>query len=207
MTAKPRKLALERPDMRAHVLRAALLAIEEVGPARVRVQDIADRAGMSTGHVLYYFGRRDRVIIETLLMSEQELIARCRAELAGIEDPEAAVARYVTVYLPDGHDDIRWRLWSQVMAAPPADEETLLKLKEGLASWHAILAGLVETGVAAGVFVPLDDPAFVAMRACRMMDGLGTDLMIGIPGHGTAWAVEAALAALRRDLLPPGTGS
>ncbi|GAB3694145.1 TetR/AcrR family transcriptional regulator [Actinocorallia lasiicapitis] len=198
-----KKLTLERPDMRAHVLRAALLAIEEVGAAKVRVRDVADRAGMSTGHVLYYFGRRDRVIIETLFMSEQELITRCRAELAGITEPWAAIDRYVRIYLPDAEDDIRWRLWTQVMAAPPTDAESLARLKDGLEFWHATLADLIASGTDQGAFRPLDDPAFVAARACRMMDGLGNDLMLGIPGHDPEWAVAQAVAGLRRDLLKP----
>ncbi|MEV4189102.1 TetR family transcriptional regulator, partial [Streptosporangium canum] len=82
MTAK-----LERPDVRAHVLRAALLAIDEVGPERLRVRDIAERAGMSSGHVMYYFGKRDRILVSTLLLSEDELAERRTAELATVADP------------------------------------------------------------------------------------------------------------------------
>lgn len=193
--ARESKIVLDRPDMRAHVLKAALLAIEEVGFDRLRIKDIAERAGMSTGHVLYYFGSRDRILVSTLLMSETDLDERRREELAGLE-PGHALDRLVELYLPKGPQDVRWRLWAQVVARPPEDEETLLRLDGYFRSWAAELAAVVRclAGLAAA------EAEDFAARHCRLMDGLSSDVLLGIPGRDAAWAKAAALAAMRREL-------
>ncbi|WP_169808599.1 TetR/AcrR family transcriptional regulator [Microtetraspora niveoalba] len=189
------KIALERPDMRAHVLKAALLAIEEVGFTRLRIRDIADRAGMSTGHVLYYFGSRDRILVSTLLMSEADLDERRRVELAGLDD-HAALERLVELYLPKSAQDVRWRLWAQVVARPPDDEETLLRLDGFFRSWAAALATVVRRLAGLGAEAAED----FAVRHCRLMDGLSNDVLLGMPGHDATWAKEAVLASMRREL-------
>ncbi|MEV0586111.1 TetR/AcrR family transcriptional regulator [Nonomuraea sp. NPDC050310] len=182
-----------RPDMRAHVLKAALQAIEELGFDRLRVQDIADRAGMSTGHVLYYFGSRDRILISTLLLSEADLDERRRTGLAGLA-PRAALAEFVALYLPRGADDVRWRLWAQAIARPPEDDETLLKLDGFFRAWAGELAGILRA------CAPVADPDELAARACRLMDGLASEVLLRIPGHDAAWARATALAAIEAGL-------
>ncbi|MFD8557182.1 TetR/AcrR family transcriptional regulator [Streptosporangium canum] len=197
MTAK-----LERPDVRAHVLRAALLAIDEVGPERLRVRDIAERAGMSSGHVMYYFGKRDRILVSTLLLSEDELAERRTAELATVADPREAVGRLVELYLPGGPRDVRWRLWAQVIARPPQDEETLLRIAGFTGTWVGELAAIVVRGVGEGLFRPVDDAQEHATRMCRIMDSLASDVLLGLPGRGPGWAHEQAMRAIWRELLP-----
>jgi AcrR family transcriptional regulator len=192
----------ERPDVRAHVLRAALLAIDEVGPERVRVRDIAERAGMSSGHVMYYFGRRDRILVSTLLLSEDELAERRTAELAAVADPHRALARLVELYLPTGPGDVRWRLWAQVVARPPRDEETLTRIASFTGTWAGELAGIVARGIEEGAFRPVDDVAEHALRACRVMDGLAYDVLLGLPGRDAAWARGQAVRAALRELEP-----
>ncbi|MFD8527527.1 TetR/AcrR family transcriptional regulator [Streptosporangium canum] len=197
MTAK-----LERPDVRAHVLRAALLAIDEVGPERLRVRDIAERAGMSSGHVMYYFGKRDRILVSTLLLSEDELAERRTAELAAVADPREAVGRLVELYLPGGPRDVRWRLWAQVIARPPQDEETLLRIAGFTGTWVGELAAIVVRGVGEGLFRPVDDAEEYATRMCRIMDSLASDVLLGLPGRCPGWAHAQAMRAIWREILP-----
>ncbi|MFF5212780.1 TetR/AcrR family transcriptional regulator [Streptosporangium sp. NPDC000396] len=197
MTAK-----LERPDVRAHVLRAALQAIDEVGPDRLRVRDIAERAGMSTGHVMYYFGKRDRILVSTLLLSEDELAERRTAELTAIADPREAISRFAELYLPRSAGDVRWRLWAQVIARPPDDAETLARISGFLDTWVDELARLAAEGAERGLFRPVDDVEDYATRMCRIMDSLANDVLLGLPGRGPGWAHEQAMRAIRRELLP-----
>ncbi|GGQ07714.1 transcriptional regulator [Streptosporangium pseudovulgare] len=184
------------------MLRAALQAIDEVGPERLRVRDIAERAGMSSGHVMYYFGRRDRLLVSTLLLSEDELAERCAAELAAVADPREAVRRLVELYLPGGAGDVRWRLWAQVVAQPPRDEETLTRIASFTGTWVRELAALAVRGAGEGVFRPLDDPEDFAGRICRIMDSLAGDVLLGLPGRDAGWAHEQAMRAISRELLP-----
>jgi AcrR family transcriptional regulator len=180
-----------KPQVRAMVLRAALDAIEELGPDRVRVQDIADRAGMSSGHVMYYFGDRDRILVGTLLLSEQNLAERRTRALAKEVDPWRSVERLTRLYLPASSRDVRWTLWAQTIARPPTDRATQEQLRACVDSWSEALAGVITSGRAAGVF-RTSDPDATAYRFCRLMDGLAMELLLGAPGHSRAWAVQQA---------------
>ncbi len=184
---------------RAKVLKAALAAIAEVGPDRVRVQDVADRAGISTGHVMYYFGSRDRILIDTLLLSEADLTEELSRRIRRAPGQAAAIEKLVRIYLPSGPSDIRWSLWAQLIARPPTDSETRLQLTTVIDSWAESLATVIAAGVDQGVLT-CEDPADLAYRTCRLMDGYSLEVLLGGPGRSRAWAVRSVLAALGREL-------
>ena len=95
-----------KPHVRAQVLGAALAAFGELGPDRVRVQDIALRAGMSSGHVMYYFGDRDSILVGTLLLSEENLAERRERAVSRAGSAVEVVDR-VTRLVPPGLVDGR----------------------------------------------------------------------------------------------------
>ena len=68
---------------RARVLEATIAAIADVGVDALRMTDISERAGMTPGHILYYFGNKDRILIETLRWSEHDLAESRRAAPVG----------------------------------------------------------------------------------------------------------------------------
>jgi AcrR family transcriptional regulator len=74
--------------------------IAEMGPERVRVQDVAQRAGMSPGHVMYYFGNWDRILVDALLLSEADLAVKRDRRVASAGGPEDALRRIARLYLP-----------------------------------------------------------------------------------------------------------
>src|SRR5580700_11519712 len=57
---------------RDRVLQAALDLITEAGIDQVRVAEIARRAGMSSGQVMYYFTSKEHILLETLAWCEYE---------------------------------------------------------------------------------------------------------------------------------------
>src|ERR1700759_4595253 len=67
---------------RDRVLQAALDLITEAGIDRVRLAEIARRAGMSSGQVMYYFTSKEHILLETLAWQEQQDTTRRRAALA-----------------------------------------------------------------------------------------------------------------------------
>ena len=190
--------AASRP-MRAKVLEAALAAIAEVGPDRVRVQDVADRAGISTGHVMYYFGNRDRILIDTLLLSEADLTDQLARRVQRSSGPREAVDRLVRIYLPSGADDVRWKLWAQLIARRPTDPATVQQLSTVIDSWAASLSAVLAAGAEAGVLT-CDDPDDLAYRTCRLMDGYSLEVLLGGPGRSRTWAVRSVLSALGREV-------
>jgi AcrR family transcriptional regulator len=104
------------------VLEATIAAIADVGVDALRMTDISERAGMTPGHILYYFGNKDRILIETLRWSEHDLAERRRSAPVGRRGPRRRLRVLVDDYLPQGTADARWNLWNwkiSVVQSPP----------------------------------------------------------------------------------------
>jgi AcrR family transcriptional regulator len=166
-------------DQKQRVLEAAIDAIADVGVDGLRMTDIAQRAGMTPGHILYYFGRKDRILLETLSWSEHDLAVRRRASLGRIRDPQRRLHRFIDLYLPTGPDDTRWNLWTQLLMHPRDDSETAELLAGLNALWQDDL-----TEILAG-------DGDRAMRLRYLMDGLAWD-MLGSAALPRARAVAIA---------------
>lgn len=181
-----------RSDRRAQVLRAALEAFAEVGADRVRIQDIATRAGMSSGHVMYYFPDRESILVDTLLLSEGSLAERRDRAIARAGTADEALDRITRLYLPTGPRDVRWTLWAQVVARPPESPRAREQLRAASDGWAAAVASVLRTGA------PLTETEAhnVAYRYCRLMDGLALEVLLAAPSSSRTWAVEEARQAL-----------
>ena len=189
----------QRPDQRRRVLLAAVDAYAEAGTGGVRLKDISDRVGMSPGHILYYFGRKDRVLLETLRWSEVELADRRRTELARFRSPWRAIERFVELYLPESAVDPRWNLWAQVSVRPPSDVDDQALIADLEGAWARDLSGWVQRGIDIGAFDADDADAF-ALRWVLIMNGAAEQVRLQVPGHDAAWARRYTLAGMAADL-------
>ena len=71
---------------RRAMLQAAAELISERGFGETRIADVAKRAGTSSGLVIYYFGTRDRLLVDALRFSEEayyDTASGCRCSWAG----------------------------------------------------------------------------------------------------------------------------
>ena len=174
-------------DRRARVLEAAMYAITEQGLDAVSMRDIAARAGMSPGHILYYFESKDALLLAVLWWSETDLAVRRRASLARIHERDRAIRRFCEWYLPENSQDPRWHLWIQMHARPPQDEASRGALLEMIQSWIDDFTAIV-------------GDAALAERCCSLMDGLALDILLELPGRTRARALRIATEALHAEL-------
>ncbi len=84
---------------RERILQASIDVITEVGIDRVRLAEIARRAGMSSGQVMYYFTSKEHILLETLAWQEHQETAQRRLALPGVPG-RMAPARTVRGALP-----------------------------------------------------------------------------------------------------------
>jgi len=178
-------------DRRAKVLGSAMHEIAQRGLDAVSMRDIAARAGMSPGHVLYYFESKDALLLAVLRWSEADLAVKRRASLERTRTPKGAIRRFCEWYLPDDASDPRWHLWIQMHARPPRDESSRLALLELLQVWIDDLTLIV------------GDPD-LAERSCALMDGLALDILLDLPGRTRDRALRIAVGALRAELRKVG---
>jgi len=184
---------------RRRAMEAAIDAIAELGGDRVRMADIAARASMSTGHILYFFGNKETLLLEALRWSEQDLVERLRTSLSSLRSPRRKLARFVEFYLAAGTSDPRWILWTHVFAHPPEDESSRQMLDSFDRAWEAELAEIVRDGIAQGEFAPADVDLFV-LRSRLLMDGLSVDVLMGSLRLSRERAIAFAISAMDRDL-------
>ncbi|MBP0449245.1 TetR/AcrR family transcriptional regulator [Kitasatospora sp. RG8] len=187
-------------EARGRAMRAAISAIAEKGPAAVRMSDIAARAGMSTGHILYHFGKKDRLLLEVLAWSEADLVTRFQQAADQAASPSEKLALFVRFYLPRHQGDERYALWTQVLAQchDDAGRQLLTALSD---AWEERLEAILLEGRALGQFADVDPSEFV-IRAVAMLNGLSGDVMFGRPRWQHASAHTFALSALERELRP-----
>ena len=77
----------------------------EVGIDRVRLAEIARRASMSSGQVIYYFTSKEHILLETLAWQEHQDLIRRRAALAKVTGAWRQLDRFIGLYLPTGPAD------------------------------------------------------------------------------------------------------
>lgn len=85
---------------RERMLEEAMAAIAEDGLAALTMSALAKRLGTSGGHILYYFGSKDRLLLEVLGWSESALADERRALLAGRAGAVRKLSQFVELYLP-----------------------------------------------------------------------------------------------------------
>ncbi|MBK0372123.1 TetR/AcrR family transcriptional regulator [Streptomyces sp. RB110-1] len=197
-----RKRQSSGDEARERAMRAAMSVIAEKGVAAVRMSDIAARAGMSTGHILYHFGKKGRLLLEVLAWSQADLWGRFQEAVDRAASPAEKLDLFVRFYLPRHEGDERYALWTQVLAQRH-DEAGRQILTELLDGWDARLEAILREGRDAGDFADVDLPEFT-VRAVAMLSGLSEDVMFGRSRWRHASANAFALSALRRELCPAG---
>lgn len=202
MTRRAPGSTAEGRRSRERVLRAALELITEVGIDQVRLAEIARRAGMSSGQVMYYFDTKEHILLETLAWREYEDTARRRADLAKAGDDWDKLGRFIERYLPASPTDPAWKLWMEAWARAPHSPEVSQFLDALLTPWRADLAAIVQHGAALGVFRPRGSVEDFTVRFCALLDGLAILRLRQAPGGTRKRLIQLATEAARAELAP-----
>ncbi|MEY9877878.1 AcrR family transcriptional regulator [Streptacidiphilus sp. MAP12-33] len=185
---------------REEVFATAMAAIARQGLAGVTMAALGRELGMSGGHLLYYFGSKDQLLLETLRWSESQLGERRRALLAGAAPAADRLRAFAALYLPTGPGDPRWTLWVEVWGRSQASEEIRAGQVEIEAVWREDLVTLLREGLGAGEFREVEPERF-AVRLGALLDGFGTPIVVGLPGAGREVALGHVEEYLREALL------
>lgn len=95
---------------RGQLIAAAERAVLRKGAADVRLRDVADEAGLTSGAVLYYYDELDTLLVEVHSQAV-ERFARQREDLVDtIPDPREQLRAAIRAGLPAGPDDELVRL-------------------------------------------------------------------------------------------------
>jgi len=185
---------------RDRVLQAAVELITEAGIDRVRVAEIARRAGMSSGQVMYYFTSKEHILLEALAWRDYEDIKQTRAALAKVTGAWRQLERYIGFYLPTSTADPAWILWIEAWARAPHNRQVSQFLEELHDLWREELAAIVARGVEEGAFAPLAAIDDFTLRFAALLDGFAILRLRQMHQPSRKHLIELAMTTARAEL-------
>lgn len=110
------------------IMDATLVVAAEVGLAKLALEDVADRAGVSRQTVYRHFGSRDGLLSETIVREEQAILALVDAAAEDLDDVESAVRAGLAAAF---HGAAEHPLLQRLLATEPASLLPFLTLGSG----------------------------------------------------------------------------
>jgi AcrR family transcriptional regulator len=188
---------------RDRVLEAAVAAICERGLWETRVADIASRAGMSPGNVMYHFGTLEEMLVEALRRANERFLATALEETGRLPAARDRLIRLVELGMPSDpaeEPESQWLLWLDVWARSLRNATVDAHRRDLEGRWIGAYAGIVEHGLATGEFRPGVDPDDFAVRLAALIDGLGKSLILRDPWMSRGRMLAACTAMVENEL-------
>lgn len=196
---------------RIQMLRTAAELICERGFSDTRIADVAKRAGVSSALVIYYFGTRDRLLVDALRHSEESFYTAAEqmlAEVSSLRERLSLLIRWTCV--PDGGtDDIpgAWGLWFDLWAQAFRHDEVKAGRIELDARWRRMIIDALESAEPGELRSGVDAKLF-ALEFSALLDGLSIQVALDDPEVDAEVAYQIAMRFCERELdLPPKKAS
>ncbi len=205
--AEPAPATENNEARRVQMLRAAAELVCERGFSETRISDVAKRAGVSSALVIYYFGTRDRLLVDALRYSEEsgyEAAERMLAEIPSLHERLSLLIKWTCV--PEAENEIpgAWGLWFDLWAQAFRHDEVKAGRVELDARWRRMIADAVES---ADLDTEVDAKMF-ALEFSALLDGLSIQVALEDPEVDSTVAYDIAMRFAERELnLPAETRS
>ena len=191
---------------RLQMLRAAAEVISERGFSETRIADVAKRAGASSPLVIYYFGTKDRLLLDALRYSEQilfEQIQRLLSDVASVRDRLSTLVRWT--FAPHDSDLVPaiWGLWLDLWSQAIRREEVARGRAELDDRWRSVLVDVIRAGREDGDVGEVDARQF-AIAFAAILDGLAIQIALNDPEVDADIAYRIAMNFAERELSLPG---
>jgi len=191
-------------DRHQEILDAAVRVIAERGLAETRISDIAERAGVSPGLILYYFESKDRVLSDALTFANDRFYLRTSREIRRLPTARDQLTRLIELsvprYLPGPERvDSEWALWIEVWTRALRDPQ-MAKDREALdRRWRQSIADIVRAGQQSGEF-PAGDADELALRLGALIDGLAIQVILNDSEVSAERMRQACLEVAAREI-------
>jgi AcrR family transcriptional regulator len=200
--AEPAPATENNEPRRIEMLRAAAELICERGFGDTRIADVAKRAGVSSALVIYYFGTRDRLLVDALRHSEEsgyEAMEQKLAEISPLRERLSLLIKWTCVPEADNEIPGAWGLWFDLWAQAFRHDEVKAGRVELDARWRAMIADAVKS---AAPDIDVDVRTF-ALEFSALLDGLSIQVALEDPEVDSAVAYDVAMRFAERELNLP----
>lgn len=169
------------PERRAELIAVARRAVVERGVLNLRLRDVAEGAGLSSGSVLYYFP----TLVDLLQEVQREAVERfCEARERAASTrtgPRDRLLAMLRSGLPAGPDDELCVLLYELGTIARRDPAYAARHIALFERQVRIYTGILEAGAATGEFTLTADPVTIARNLVALEDGYGLHLTQAVP--------------------------
>ena len=206
-TPKWRRCPADRPEQ---IIKAALAVFGECGLANARLQDIAERAGISKGTIYLYFPNKEELFRE--MIRQTAVAAIERAEQADVQGtPTNQLLAFMRGYWAFVRSPVFLTIYRLVLGElHQFPDLAKFYAHEVVARGQKLLAGIIRRGIDAGEFREIDPMVAARMVvALTVMNGIWRDEHTGVPllAHKTDDDVFNELAQFYLHAIAPGGGA
>ena len=203
--AEPAPATESNEARRSQMLRAATELICERGFSETRISDVAKRSGVSSALVIYYFGTRDRLLVDALRFSEEafyEAAEAMLAEVSSVRERISLLIEWTCIPSRDGEIPGAWGLWFDLWVQAFRHEEVKAGRVERDARWRRMIVDAIESDDVRGTV----DPSMFALEFAALLDGLSIQVALDDPEVNSKVAYDIAMRFAERELNLPVAG-
>jgi AcrR family transcriptional regulator len=182
---------------RRHELVAATSdVVARKGMAGVRLRDVAEAAGMTSGNVLYYYGGLDDLFFAAYERAVERFCVEREAAVEGLPDPARKLAAALRLGVPTGPGDTEIRLLYEFEAVAFRSQACAGLMGAYVERQVDMYERVLEEGAATGAFRLAGEARRLARNLVALEDGHGVYVLTGqtSPAELEALLLEHAAA-------------
>jgi DNA-binding transcriptional regulator YbjK len=164
---------------RQELVSAAATLVSRKGLAGVRLRDVADAAGLTSGAVLYYYDGLDELFTAAYDRAIERFCRQREHAIAEIADPAKRLATAIRMAIPSGPDDYEIRLLYELEPVAFRDQACAALMSAYIERQVAMYAAILEVGAATKVFDLAHDARTIARNLVSLEDGQGLYVLMG----------------------------
>lgn len=177
------------------LISATLETVGETGLRSVSLADVARRAGLTRGAILYYYDDLDALLLETHRAGVERFCDAREAVIAELDDPRRQLSAAISEGLPTGPDDALMRLLYEfdVLAGTSSAHDEMVEhmFTRQLDIYRRVLTA----GTDSGDFSPVIGIEQLALNLVALEDAYGLHIVAGNSLLNVADAETAMRAA------------
>jgi AcrR family transcriptional regulator len=184
------------------ILDAAAQLIAERGYHSVRISDIAQVVGASTGTVHYYFPGKADVLTAALQYALDRAFERQSVVLQQIDNAHERLLKLIDMQLPrigPVHDE--WSIWLQFWTEATLRPELRAVHNSYYARWHDTVTRIIRRGQRQEIFRTDADPETTAERLTALTDGVAIQVLTGSPNMSIGAMKEFLVQFVHDELV------
>jgi len=170
----------QKSAKRTDLLEAAQRAMAEHGTA-VRLNQVAEHAGMTSGAILYHYPDLQDLLVDANRAGMERFYTERVAALEGINDPAERLVVTIISGLPQGQDDEEVRLLCALGGEAARNTIYAVLLTALFDRQVAMYQTLLDTGATQGVFQLSSDSLTIARNLVALEDAYGYRIMASHP--------------------------